>query len=212
MKNKRIGRVLGWCFAVWSGSVCAQNMQLEATKAYQWILEGGFNNGGENIAKGNYNNTGTSWDVKAGKGLQGAIGLQYAFSEVLSSQMTVGYLVDTTNGINGDVAFKRVPVELVVTYNISDRLRLGGGWHQSYDSKRVNTGVAAFLGTETFNSEPGAVVQVAYFFKPYKNFKKTGEEISSGLGLRYVTEKFTSDKTQKTYKADHVGVFFMMYF
>jgi hypothetical protein len=99
-----------------------------------------------------------------------------------------------------------------VTYNITDRLRLGGGWHQSYDSKRVNTGVAAFLGTETFNSDPGAVVQVTYFFKPYKNFKKTGEEISSGLGLRYVTEKFTSDKTQKTYKADHVGVFFMMYF
>ena len=38
------------------------------------------------------------------------------------------------------------------------------------------------------------------------------EEISSGLGLRYVTEKFTSEKTQKTYQADHVGVFFMMYF
>ena len=168
MKNKRMAMVLGLSLAVNAGAVSAQNMNLEATKAYQWILEGGYNNGGDNIAKGTYSNTGESWDVKAGKGLQGGIGLQYAFSEVFSSQMTVGYLVDTTNGINGDVAFKRVPVELVVTYNISDRLRLGGGWHQSYDSKRVNTGVAAFLGTETFNSEPGAVVQVAYFFKPYK--------------------------------------------
>ena len=212
MKNKCMAMVLGLSLAVCANAVSAQNMYLEATKAYQWILEGGFNNGGDNIAKGNYTNSGTSWDVKAGKGLQGGIGLQYAFNEVLSSQMTVGYLVDTTDGLNGDVAFKRVPVELMLTYNVSDRLRLGGGWHQSYNSKRYNTGIAAFLGTEKFKADPGAVVQVAYFFKPYKNFKKTGEEISSGLGLRYVTEKFTSETTQKTYKGDHVGVFFMLYF
>ena len=139
MKNKCMAMVLGLSLAVGANAVSAQNMNLEATKAYQWI-------------------------------------------------------------------------ELMLTYNLSDRLRLGGGWHQSYDSKRNNTGIAAFLGTEKFKADPGAVVQVAYFFKPYKNFKKTGEEISSGLGLRYVTEKFTSETTQKTYKGDHVGVFFMLYF
>ena len=212
MFSKYMVMVLGLGLAVGVSAVSAQNMNPQATKAYQWILEGGYNNGGDNIAKGTYTNTGTSWDVKAGKGLQGGVGLQYAFSDEWSSQMTVGYLVDTTDGLNGDVAFKRVPVELMMTYNISSRLRLGGGWHQSYNSKRYNTGVAAFLGNEKFKADPGAVVQVAYFFKPYKNFKNGGEEISSGLGLRYVTEKFTSEKTQKTYQADHVGVFFMMYF
>ena len=212
MYCKHKALLLGLGLAVGAAAAGAQNMNLEASKAYQWILEAGFNNGGDNIAKGTYSNTGTSWDVKSGKGLQGGFGLQYAFSDEWSSQMTAGYLVDTTNGINGDVAFKRVPVELMVTYNISSRLRLGGGWHQSYKSKRYNTGVAAFLGTETFKADPGAVVQVAYFFKPYKNFKNAGEEINSGLSLRYVTEKFTSDTTQKTYQADHVGLFFMMYF
>lgn len=212
MNSKRFAWVWGFSLACCACSASAQNLNLEETKAYQWIMEAGLNNGGDNIAKGTYSNTGTSWDVKAGKGWQGGLGVQYAFNELISSQFTVGYLVDTTNGLNGDVAFKRVPVELMLTYNINNRWRWGGGWHQSFKSKRENTGVAAFLGGETFTSDPGAVVQVAYFFKPYQNFKKTGQEISSGLGLRYVSEKFTSEKTQKTYQADHLGVFFMMYF
>ena len=97
--------VLGFGLAVGVSAVSAQNMNPQAAKAYQWILEGGYNHGGDNIAKGTYANTGTSWDVKAGKGLQGGVGLQYAFSDEWSSQMTVGYLVDTTDGLNGDVAF-----------------------------------------------------------------------------------------------------------
>lgn len=208
-----------WTRCVWVGAcallscgVSAQTLRADAPRAYQWLLEVGGNKGGDLIANGTYANTGGKWDVYAGDGLQGGIGLQYAFNDTLAMQFSVSYLVDTTQGANGDIAFKRTPVELMLIHNLNERWRIGGGWHQSFSSKRSNTGVASFLGTENFTSTPGAVVQLMYFFKPYKNLKQPGDEINTGLGLRWVTEEFTSQRTSRTYQADHMGVFLSLYF
>lgn len=195
-----------------SCGVAAQEWRLDPPRAFQWLAEVGGNKGGDLMANGTYANTGGKWDVYAGDGLQGGIGLQYAFNDTLATQLSVSYLVDTTQGANGDVAFKRTPVELMLIHNLNEHWRVGGGWHQSFSSKRTNTGVVAFLGTENFTSTPGAVVQLMYFFKPYKNLKQPGDEINTGLGLRWVTEQFTSQRTSRAYQADHMGVFLSLYF
>lgn len=206
-----------WCAdlvaCLWlSSEVAAQEWRLDSPRAFQWLAEVGGNKGGDLIAQGTYVNTGGPWDVYAGDGLQGGIGLQYAFNETTATQLSVSYGVDTTQGANGDVAFKRTPVELMLIHNLNERWRIGGGWHQSFSSKRTNTGVASFLGTENFTSQPGAVLQLMCLFKPYKNYKQAGDEINTGLGLRWVTEQFTSDRTTRVYQADHVGVYLSLYY
>jgi len=204
-----VSLVAGMCMAL---GVSAQTLTMASPSPYQWVIEGGWNDGGDKMADGNYVNTGKPWEIRAGKGVQGGVGLQYAFNDQWATQFTMSYTVDSTNGTNGDAAFKRSPAEWMLIHNLNDRWRVGVGWHQSFSAKRTNTGVAALLGTENFKADSGAVVQLMYFFKPYTNYKLSGSEINAGLGLRYVTEQFTSEKTTRVYRADHGGLFLGLYF
>jgi hypothetical protein len=159
-----------------------------------------------------YSNTGAPWEVTTGKGYQGGIGLQYAFNPQWAAQFTVSYMLDSTRGANGDIAFERYPVSLQLLYRLTDQLRAGGGWLQSYGAQRTTTGVVAIYGSESFKSDPGVVMQLMYFFKPYHHHKQVGEEINAALALRHVRERFVGEKAQLVYRGDHTGLFFLLYF
>ena len=187
-------------------------MTWSAPRAYQWVFEAGYNAGGDQIASGIYGNTQTTWEVKTGRGYQGGLGLQYAFNPDWAAQFTVSYTMDSTRGSNGDIAFERYPVSLQMFYKLNDHLRVGGGWLQSYGAQRTTTGVAAIYGSESFKSDPGAIVQVMYFFKPYHHFKQAGDEINAALALRHVRQQYVGEKEQLVYRGEHTGLYLMLYF
>ena len=210
-KSVCVGWLAAWCLGTTAFAQEAP-INLSSPRAYQWVLEAGYNTGGDQIASSVYSNSNTTWEVTTGKGYQGGLGLQYAFNPQWAAQFTVSYMLDSTRGSNGDIAFERYPVSLQLHYKLTDQFRVGGGWLQSYGAQRTTTGVLARFGSEPFKADPGAVVQMMYFFKPYHHHKSPGDEVNAALALRHVRERFIGDKEGLVYRGDHTGLFLMLYF
>ena len=67
-----VSLVAGMCMAL---GVSAQTLTMASPSPYQWVIEAGWNDGGDKMADGNYVNTGKPWEIRAGKGVQGGGGL-----------------------------------------------------------------------------------------------------------------------------------------
>ncbi len=186
------------------GSAQAQT-QASAANPLRFVVGAGLTAGGDKLATAEYSNGG-SIDVRAGGMIAFLAGVDYRVNQQFSFQGTVGFHVDQASAKNGDVTFKRFPIEVLAYFHPSDKMRIGGGVRYVSSPKLNGDGFGAGVYQE-FDNTVGAVIEGEYFFSP-----------NVGLKLRYVKEEYESSYvyrrqtfTEKT-KGDHVGIFGNFYF
>ncbi|NHZ37364.1 outer membrane beta-barrel protein [Massilia sp. CCM 8692] len=191
--------------AIASLSSAQAQTQAPAANPLRFVVGAGLTAGGDKLATAEYANGG-SIDVRAGGMIAFLAGVDYRVNQQFSFQGTVGFHVDQASAKNGDVTFKRFPIEVLGYFHPSDKMRIGGGVRYVSSPKLNGDGFGAGVYQE-FDNTVGAVLEGEYFFSP-----------NVGLKLRYVKEEYESNYairgrtyTEKT-KGDHVGIFGNFYF
>jgi len=182
----------------------APAVRLVGTMAY------GF--GGDTLASGTYTN-GNTYEVNAGKGVQFAVGADFRVSEKVTIQGSIGYHSDAATATNGEIAFKRTPVELLAFYDVSNQFRLGGGVRKSNDAEVTVSGAAVGAAAAgKYNSTTGTVLEGQYFFSP-TTYAADSRKAQMGLNLRYVSESFTPASGVTGAKSgNHVAIGLVIYY
>lgn len=170
----------------------------------------GYSAGGATLVSGTYTD-GTSYTINAGQGLMLALGADYRVAEQVSVQATVGSHVDKTHATNGEIAFRRTPVELLVFYDLNEQLRLGGGLRKAQNAEVTASGVAAGMpGTGSYESSGGLVFEGQYFFA---STRTTVRKAQWGLGVRIVSESYKpNDGSTGARDGSHLGVSLLFYY
>ena len=165
----------------------------------------GYGVGGDTLASGNYTD-GSSYEVKAGSGFQLAIGADFRVAENVTIQGSIGYHVHDATASNGQISFKRTPVELLGFYDITNQFRLGGGVRKVNDAELTVSGAA--VGSTTagkYDSSTGVVLEGQYFFSPVQSVAGN-RKAQLGLSVRYVTETYTPKNGSTAAKNGNHGV------
>ncbi|NHZ81879.1 outer membrane beta-barrel protein [Massilia sp. CCM 8695] len=200
---KKIAFVIALAIASLS-SAQAQNGPAPG-KQLRFVVGMGLTGGGDKLATAEYKHGG-SVDVRAGGLIAFLGGVDYRFSQQFSMQGTVGFHVDQASAKNGDVTFKRFPIELLGYFHPTSNMRIGGGVRYVSSPKLSGSGFGSGIDRD-FDSTVGAIVEGEYFFSP-----------NIGLKLRFVKEEYKDSYTYwgQTYtnktKGDHVGIFGNFYF
>ncbi|NHZ94029.1 hypothetical protein F2P45_34360, partial [Massilia sp. CCM 8733] len=105
------------------GSAQAQT-QAPAANPLRFVVGAGLTAGGDKLATAEYANGG-SIDVRAGGMIAFLAGVDYRVNQQFSFQGTVGFHVDQASAKNGDVTFKRFPIEVLGYFHPSDKMRIG---------------------------------------------------------------------------------------
>ncbi len=94
----------------------------------KFLIEGGFEFGGDEILQVIFTNGGTQ-TMRAGQGGYIAFGGQLQFSKVkqLMLRASIGIKYNTTAADNADIRLTRLPVSITPFWNINDDFRLGVG-------------------------------------------------------------------------------------
>lgn len=168
--------------------------------------------GGDTLASGTYTD-GTSYEVNAGQGIVLSVGADYRVADKVTVQGSVGYQSGSTNAKNGDISFKRLPVELLVFYDISNQMRIGGGVRKANSAELTVSGAAAGSATPgTYDSSVGTVLEGQYFFSPAPAATAV-RKAQWGLNLRYVSETYTPTNASASAKSgNHLGLGVVMYY
>lgn len=186
---------------------CSANLAMADTSPWTYFGKIGqaFSSGATTIVHGNYVG-GDSWSIEAGNGNAYAFGAAYAVTPDIDLSLSVGFEKTSTSATNGEFAFTRYPVELMVFKNAGLNWRLGGGVRRASDPKLEASGIVAGL-SESYQPGTGAVVEVQYLTdrggNPYGRF---------GASLRYVYERYEGSpssnfvNTQNTFYGNHVGL------
>lgn len=171
-------------------------------------LGGAF--GGDTLASGTYTD-GTSYEVNAGKGLVLSVGADYRVADKVTVQGSVGYQSGSTNAKNGEISFTRSPVELLVFYDISKQIRLGGGVRKANGAELTVSGAASATPGK-YDSSVGTVLEGQYFFSPV-DAGAAVRKAQWGLNLRYVSETYTPTNGSAGAKSgNHLGFGVVMYY
>lgn len=117
-----------------------------------------------------------------------------------SAQLSIGYFVDRVFASNGSVTFQRIPIELLGYYNVVYPVRVGGGLRLTSGAKLSGSGVAATLGSTSFKTSPGLVLEAEYLFQ--KRFSLAG---------RFVAESYKAPNGA-TFSGNHAGLRVNAYF
>jgi hypothetical protein len=144
--------------------------------------------GGDALVKGTWSN-GEPWDLRAGSGPVLAVGADFRIADRITIQGSVGHQRNSIDGTNGNVAFARVPVELLGFYAVTQQFRLGLGVRQSQSAKVVGGGVASGV-YRTYDSSAGAVLEVQYLFSAPSASDRTPVV---GVHLRLISEGYTQN-------------------
>ncbi len=170
------------------------------TRPYSVILGLGFTSGGDTLISGHYTN-GDAYDIKAGNGADVKLGLEYRLTSQFALQGTVGYHTTGTSATNGDINFKRTPIELLGLYQVAEKFRLGGGLRKSTGAAINSSGVASSLGSLSFDASTGTIIQGEYLFTR-----------KDALALRAVNESYTYGNSPTKISGNHVGIYYFHYF
>jgi hypothetical protein len=199
---KKIALVIAVAIASLSS---AQAQTQAAGKPLRFVVGAGLTAGGDKLATAEYSHGG-SVDVRAGGLIAFLAGVDYRVNQQFSFQGTFGFHVDQASAKNGDVTFKRFPIEVLGYFHPTDKMRVGGGVRYVSSPKLNGDGFGSGVYQE-FDNTVGAVVEGEYFFTP-----------NLGLKLRYVKEEYESSYVvrrqtfvEKT-KGDHIGIFGNFYF
>ena len=176
----------------------AQTAPPEA-KPVRFLVGMGLTFGGDELATVQYQN-GDDYDISAGGMIAFVAGVDYRISPEFSMQGTVAYHFDQANASNGDMKFKRYPVELLAYYHPTQNWRVGGGLRY-VSSPELSSSGAAYIGNYAFKNTISPVIEAEYL-------------VSSHLGLkvRLVKEEYQVKGYNEKYKGDHVGIFATLYF
>lgn len=192
--------------AIWVAAAlaCATGMAFAdssiAPKALRLYGGIGLTLGGDDLSTVQYSGGSTS-DVKAGQGFQISGGIDYRWSETVSTQLSVGYHVSGLFAENGSVSFKRIPVELLGYYHLDNNWRVGGGVRFVSGAHLGGSGAGVgYVADQDADSTVGYVVEGEYFFSP-----------NLGLKIRGVQEKYNFEILGSK-QASHVGAFFSLYY
>jgi hypothetical protein len=172
----------------------------------------GYGFGGDTLASGTYTN-GSTYEVKAGTGVQFAIGADARVAEKVTIQGSVGYHSHSTTASNGEIAFKRTPIELLAFYDVTKQFRLGGGVRKSTGAEMTVSGAAVgSAAAGKYDSSTGAVLEGQYFFSPAASTAGS-RKAQFGLSLRYVTENYTLQNSNTGAKnGNHGAIGLVMYY
>ena len=159
----------------------------------------GFGKGGDTILTAQYTD-GSIGNIKAGNGLHVFGGLDYRLSDRFDAQVDAGYQAGTVNADNGELTFKKIPVELLAHVYLTPTLRAGAGVRFDEHVKLSGTGVASMV-QQDFNSATGAIVEIEYLVTPH-----------FGIKLRGVDEKFTPAGYTNKFSGNQLALLASLYF
>lgn len=178
--------------ALASGAALAQE------KPVRGFIGMGITGGGETLAKVEWTD-GDTTKIKSGGlvDLRAGVDIQSPGSP-WSLQASIGYHFDRITASNGNVHFRRFPIEGLAYYQVAPNVRLGGGLRYVGSAKLTSSGAASNLGSADFDGGLGTLVEGEY---------RTG---SLGFALRYVAEKYKYQGS--SIDGNHVGFRMNWYF
>jgi hypothetical protein len=191
--------------------LCLSNVAFAQTSPWTFFAKIGqaYGDSSSEVAGGTYVG-GSRFSVKAGSGNSVAAGVGYALTQNLDLSLSVGYEKATTAASNGELAFTRIPVELMLFNNIGSNWRIGAGARLLNSAKLETTGVAAGYD-QTYDNSVGAVIEAQYLTdrggNPYGRF---------GVSLRYVVDQYDGKApasqpsnysiTNPPFNGNHIGL------
>lgn len=142
------------------------------------VLIAGLTFGGDTIATAKYTD-GSSTNVKGGGLAQFGLGASYQFQDTpLALMLSANYHYHTVAGSNGDITFRRMPIEVLAYYTGVERCRFGAGV-RLVNSPEATVNINGVTQKATFDKTTGAVAEFGYKMSP-----------STWVNLRYVSEKY----------------------
>lgn len=168
-------------------------------KQMRYTIGMGFTHGGDELAQTEFTD-GSSEKIHAGGLVAFVAGVDYHINRQFSVQGNVGFHVDNSTAENGDVHFRRYPVELLGYYHLSPQWRIGGGVRFVGSVRGKASGAAGDYNIE-FDNTTGGVVEAEYMFG-----------YTASMKLRVVREKYKVSDYPLEFKGNHVGIFGNMYF
>lgn len=190
---------------------CVANGVAAQSSPWSFFVKAGQNFGesSSEVAGGTYV-SGNRFSIKAGNGNAFAGGVSYSVTPDYDISLGLGYEKTTTAASNGELAFVRMPVELLVFRNVGANWRLGGGARLLSSTKLETSGVAAGFD-QTYEASTGLVAEAQYLTQrganPYGRF---------GVSIRYVVDRFDGKAianqptnysiTNPPFNGNHVGL------
>ena len=159
----------------------------------------GYGRGGDIIAEPEYTD-GSITNIKAGNGLEVYAGGAYRLNEKFALQADIGYQSSTGDATNGELTFKRIPIELLGFYYLTNNLRVGAGARFDEHVKLSGTGVASPVQAD-FDSAVGAMLELEYLFTP-----------QFGIKLRGVKENFSVSGYPVTFNGNQAAILLTFYY
>jgi hypothetical protein len=146
-----------------SGLFCLSSIQT-ANADFKWLIRGGMDLGGDELAHAYFTNGNTD-KIHAGEMLGVAGGGVYSPSPFtqpgLETELTLGWKFDSITGKNGSIDWDRYPLEVLEFYRVST-WRFGGGLTYHMNPTLTSDGVAANIGTVSFDDALGVVGEIDY--------------------------------------------------
>lgn len=193
---KKIVFALTALFATF-GAAQAQTAE-PAVAPVRFLVGMGLSGGGDKLASAKYTD-GSTISLHGGGLIYFTGGLDYRVTPEFSLQGTVNFHVDQAAGKNGDIQFRRFPVELIGYYQFDPKWRAGAGVRYTISPELSSSGVVSGMDV-SFDNSVGAIIEGEYFVNP-----------KMGIKLRYVKETLKS-KGYGDVDGSHVGMSANFYF
>ncbi len=165
---------------------------------YDLLFQGGIDVGGDELFHATYTN-GDTVSIDAGDLLQLGVGFTFKTAPArlpeLETQMSLSYKFDSANAQNGDVDWKRYPIELMEFYT-TPSWRFGGGLAYHLNPSMKGSGVAA-VATTDFDNALGLIFEVDYIIGA-----------KSYIGGRVTLIDYTTSDTNQELSGNSVGITF----
>lgn len=139
---------------------------------FSYVAGIGYARGGDILITATYTD-GTHTSIKAGNGLHFEVGAQYRVSDHFAVLADIGYQSSTGSAPNGELTFKRFPIEVLGYFYLNNAIRFGAGARLDERVKLSGTGVAADVQAD-FDRAVGVIVEAEYLITPNFGFKLQG--------------------------------------
>lgn len=168
------------------------------------LLGLGLDFGGNKIAEAFFTN-GDNVDIRSHEGIALAGGIYSLFTDNLGLQATVGYKSDSANAKNGDISFKRIPMELLAMYQVENH-RIGGGLAYHMNTEYECKADSICDVSIEYDNALGAVISYDY------SIKASETKGTYLIGAKYSNMTYNPVKSGKSLNGSGIGIFLGMYF
>jgi hypothetical protein len=158
------------------------------------FVKAGYDFGGDKLAEVTFTD-GDTESIRANEGFYfggGASIVTDAGTQEI--ELSIAYKVGSVNGSNGDVEFRRFPLEALWFYRF-EKVRLGGGLTYHLNPELDGSGVVGGGLDAKFDDALGLVLQADYRF---------GEKLT--VALRYTSIEYQVSGTSAKAKSNGIGV------